>query len=99
MKANIKKYIAVTLLVALVVVVASCRKSRYCHCVSGNYTIVINADTVTRADTAVVNVDRGMKCDHILNLTFRTKDQGPVILTERDVTCVELDVDTVKTLP
>ena len=94
-----KRIIPILLITVAIVLVASCKKSRYCHCVSDNYTIVINADTVTRADTAVVNVDRGMKCEGIKQMNFRTKDEGPVVYTNRDVTCVELDVDTVEFLP
>ncbi|MBP5548196.1 MAG: hypothetical protein J6X58_04820 [Bacteroidales bacterium] len=93
-----KIFVAVAI-VSLVLTVGACKKSRYCHCVSDYYTIVINADTVSRADTAVVNVDRSMKCEHIKELTFRTKDEGPVVLTDREVKCVELDVDTVRVLP
>lgn len=94
-----RRVIAIIVAVVVIFAVGACKKSRYCHCVSDNYTIVINADTVTRADTAVVNVDRGMKCDHINEMTFRTKDTGPVIYTVRKVKCNELDVDTVAVLP
>lgn len=86
-------------LVAAVVLVASCKKSRYCHCVSDNYTIVINSDTVTRADSAIVNVDKGMKCEYIKEMTFRTKDEGPVVYNDREVRCIELDADTISKLP
>lgn len=96
---KIRKILPVLLLLAAILVVAGCKKSRYCHCVSGNYTIVINSDTVTRADTAVVNVDRSMKCEGIKMMNFRTRDEGPVVYTNREVTCVELEVDTVATLP
>ncbi|MCR4817250.1 MAG: hypothetical protein K5842_08760 [Bacteroidales bacterium] len=96
---NKKKVMAVVATIMIVVMVGACKKSRYCHCVSDSYTIVINADTVSRRDTAVVNVDRGMKCDHILEMTFRTKDEGPVVYTDRSVVCQELDVDTVRVLP
>ena len=96
---KIRKILPVLVVAMVVVLVASCKKSRYCHCVSDNYTIVINADTVTRADTAVVNVDRGMKCECIKQMNFRTKDEGPVVYTNRSVKCVELEVDTVAVLP
>ena len=96
---NTKKIIVAIAVVAIVATVASCKKSRYCHCISDQYTIVINADTVTRGDTAVVNVDRGMKCESITEMTFRTKDEGPVVYTVRKVDCKELDMDTVATIP
>ncbi len=96
---NKKRLLAIVAAVVVILSVAACKKSRYCHCVSDNYTIVINADTVTRADTAVVNVERSMKCDHIYEMTFRTKDTGPVVYTVRKVKCSELDVDTVSVLP
>ena len=96
---NTKKILPVLLLSAAVILVAACKKSRYCHCVSDKYTIVINSDTVVRADTAVVNVDRSMNCEGIKMMNFRTMDVGPVIYTNREVKCIELDVDTVKVLP
>ncbi|MBQ6652224.1 MAG: hypothetical protein IJM81_02345 [Prevotella sp.] len=89
----------VILAVAAVVLVAACKKSRYCHCVSDNYTIVINSDTVTRADSAIVNVDRGLDCESIKQMNFRTRDEGNVIYTDRKVTCVELNYDTMYALP
>lgn len=94
-----KKILPILLVSAAIILVAACKKSRYCHCVSENYTIVINSDTVVRADTAVVNVDRAMKCEGIKIMNFRTKDEGPVVYTDREVKCIELDVDTVKVLP
>ncbi|MBR6417567.1 MAG: hypothetical protein IKS36_02030 [Bacteroidales bacterium] len=94
-----KKILPILLVSAAIILVAACKKSRYCHCVSDNYTIVINSDTVVRADTAVVNVDRAMKCEGIKIMNFRTKDEGPVVYTDREVKCIELDVDTVKVLP
>lgn len=97
MKSN-KIFFLLAIAVA-VILVASCKKSRYCHCTSDNYTIVINSDTVTRGDTAVVSIDRGMKCEYIKEMRFRTKDEGSVVYTDRPVTCIELDVDTVSVLP
>lgn len=94
-----KKILPILLVSAAIILVAACKKSRYCHCVSDNYTIVINSDTVVRTDTAVVNVDRAMKCEGIKIMNFRTKDEGPVVYTDREVKCIELDVDTVKVLP
>lgn len=94
-----KKIFLVLILAVAVALVAACKKSRYCHCVSDKYTIIINADTVNRADTAVVNVDRSMKCEGIKVMKFRTRDEGPVVYTDRSVTCTELDVDTVSVLP
>lgn len=96
---NFKKILPVLLVSAAIILVAACKKSRYCHCVSDSYTIVINSDTVTRADTAVVNVDRSMNCEGIKIMNFRTKDEGPVVYTDREVKCIELDVDTVRVLP
>ena len=97
MKSN-KIFFLLAIAVA-VILVASCKKSRYCHCTSDNYTIVINSDTVTRGDTAVVSIDRGMKCEYIKEMRFRTKDEGSEVCTDRPVTCIELDVDTVTVLP
>lgn len=94
-----KKILFVLVLTAAVVLVAACKKSRYCHCTSDNYTIVINADTVTRADSAIVNVDKGMDCEAISMMNFRTRDEGNVTYTDRSVKCVELFYDTMFALP
>lgn len=96
---KLKKIFLVLILTAAVVLVAACKKSRYCHCVSDQYTIVINSDTVVRGDTAIVNVDRALECEVIKKMNFRTRDEGNVIYTDRDVVCVELFYDTMYALP
>ena len=54
-------------LVALMVLTVSCKKSRYCHCIGETYQKVQSTgDTIDFADTVVINVDRSMRCDHIL---------------------------------
>lgn len=84
---KIRNIIIPILLVAVVVVFAACKKSRYCHCVS----------TTGDPDTVVVNIDRSMKCDNIMELTFRRKEEGQTTYTVQKVDCVELDVDTAVT--
>jgi hypothetical protein len=47
----------------------------------------------------VVNVDRGMKCEHILELGIeRIKDGLPVVTTQK-VDCTELEAENVTTIP
>ncbi|MBP5516316.1 MAG: hypothetical protein J6X86_05130 [Bacteroidales bacterium] len=84
-----RKIIPILVCVALVVFFMACKKSRYCHCVT----------TEGAADTVVVNVDRGMKCEHILELGIDKLQDGEYVTTLQKVDCVELDMDTVATIP
>ena len=88
------------LLIAVVFTIAACKKSRYCHCISESYQYVSLDDvTHTVADTVVVNVDRGFKCSHILELGIQELKNGEYVTATRKVDCVELDKDTVATIP
>lgn len=95
-----RRILIAILLVAVVVTVAACKKSRYCHCISESYTSVRPDSTVvTIADTVVVNVDRGFKCDHIIEMGIQELKNGEYVTTTRKVDCRELDVDNVVTIP
>ena len=95
------KILFVLVLAVVVGLFVACKKSRYCHCASESYTLVINTDTVTRADTAVINVDRDMDCEGIKKMNFRTRDEenANVIYNDRNVTCVELKYTSMHGLP
>ncbi len=84
------KKIAILAVIAVVVVAFSaCKKSRNCYCTT----------TEGAPDTVVVNVDRGMKCDHILELGIeRIQDGSPVVTTQK-VSCTELEAETVTVIP
>ena len=95
-----KKIVFLLAIVALLVVFGACKKSRYCHCISESYTSVRPDSTVvTIADTVVVNVDRGFKCDHIIEMGIQELKNGEYVTTTRKVDCRELDVDNVVTIP
>lgn len=95
------KKILYTILVAAIVIVAfaACKKSRYCYCTTKE----------GEPDTVVVNVDRSMKCDRILEMGFERLDtirnaEGEIewiyVSTTQKVKCKELDTDTtVVTIP
>jgi hypothetical protein len=86
---NTRRILSVILIMAVIGAIGACKKNRYCHCVT----------TEGAADTVVVNVDRGMKCEHILELGFERLVEGQSETTTQKVDCVELDVDTVATIP
>lgn len=87
-------------LVALMVLTVSCKKSRYCHCIGETYQKVQSTgDTIDFADTVVINVDRSMRCDHILYMGVEELKDGEYVTTTRQVDCKELDMDTVVTIP
>lgn len=97
---KIRKILAIIAVIAVVVSLASCKKSRFCHCISDSYTTVaLNGDTVVVADTTVVNVDRGFKCDHIVEMGFQKLQDGEYVTATRKVDCKELDVENVTTIP
>lgn len=83
------KILAIVAIVAVVLSLAACKKSRYCHC------ITIEGEP----DTVVVNVDRSMRCSHILEMGFERTINGQVEVTVQKVSCHELDEDTVATIP
>ncbi len=95
-----KKIAVALLLLAVVVTLGACKKSRFCHCISESYTTV-TPDSVrhTVADTVVVNVDRSFKCNHLLELGIQELKNGEYVTSTRKVDCVELDVDNVTTIP
>ena len=84
-----KRILYFIVIVAVIAAVGACKKNRYCHCIT----------TEGSADTVVVNVDRGMKCEHILELGIERLVDGQSETTTQKVNCVELDVDTVATIP
>lgn len=84
-----KKILAVVAMVALVACVGACKKVRYCHCVA----------TEGDPDTIVINVDRSMKCSHIKEYGYQRLINGQWETTVNKVKCVELDDDTVATIP
>lgn len=86
---KIKKIIPLLVAALIVVSVASCRKNRYCYCVAKE----------GAPDTVVVNVDRSMKCDHILEMGLERIINGEEVVTVQKVACEELDVDTLATIP
>lgn len=95
-----KKIFTAILLAAVVVAFAACKKSRYCHCVSESYqSVALDGSTSTVADTVVVNVDRGFKCEHLLELGVQELKNGEYVTSTRKVDCLELDMDTVVTIP
>lgn len=84
-----RRIIALLLAVTVLVTVASCKKNRFCHCVT----------TEGDPDTVVVTIDRGMKCEHILQLGIEVRQEGQAVNKIQNVSCVELDMDTVATIP
>ena len=88
---NMKKKIFVISAVAVVVLTfAACKKSRFCYCTTKE----------GEPDTLVVNVDRSMKCDHIVELGVERLQDGVPVVTTQKVSCKELDTDTtVITIP
>ncbi len=95
-----RRFIIAVLLVAVIFTLGACKKSRYCHCISESYQYVsLDGVTHTIADTVVVNVDRGFKCAHILELGIQELKNGEYVTSTRKVDCVELDVDNVTTIP
>ncbi len=84
-----RKVIVLLGLVAILVVFGACKKSRYCHCVTKE----------GEPDTVVVNVDRSMRCHHIIELGFERLQDGEPVVTTQKVYCIELDDDTVATIP
>lgn len=87
MKKKILVILAVTVVVAAF---ASCKKSRFCYCTTKE----------GDPDTLVVNVDRSMKCDHIVELGVERLQDGVPVVTTQKVSCKELDTDTtVVTIP
>lgn len=95
-----KRIIVILLLAAVVVTIGACKKSRYCHCISESYqSIALDGSTSTVADTVVVNVDRGFKCEHLTDLGVQELKNGEYVVSTRKVDCLELDMDTVVTIP
>jgi hypothetical protein len=95
-----KRILVILLLAAVVVTMGACKKSRYCHCISESYqNIALDGSTSTVADTVVVNVDRGFKCEHLKELGLQELKNGEYVTSTRKVDCLELDMDTVVTIP
>lgn len=95
-----KRILVILLLAAVVVTIGACKKSRYCHCISESYqSIALDGSTSTVADTVVVNVDRGFKCEHLTDLGVQEQKNGEYVVSTRKVDCLELDMDTVVTIP
>lgn len=95
-----KRILVILLLAAVVVTMGACKKSRYCHCISESYqSIALDGSTSTVADTVVVNVDRGFKCEHLIELGLQELKNGEYVTSTRKVDCLELDMDTVVTIP
>lgn len=97
---KIKKTAIILVLVALVATFGACKKSRYCHCISESYqSIALDGSTASVADTVVVNVDRGFKCEHLIEMGIQELKNGEYVTSTRKVDCLELDMDTVSTIP
>lgn len=97
---KLNKILFVSLALLLVVALGACKKSRYCHCISDSYQVTsLDGEVHTVADTTVVNVDRSMRCEHIKELGFERSAEGVPTIDVRKVDCIELDVDTVSTIP
>lgn len=94
---NRKKIFLVLLILAVTVSLGACKKNRFCHCISESYQSIQNGDTNTVADTTVVNIDRGMKCENIYEMGVEVLKDGVPQVTTLKVNCTELDVDTVVT--
>lgn len=91
---KLNKLFPVLLIVILTVSLASCKKNRFCHCISESYnTIASNGDTNLVADTVVVNVDRGMKCENIYEMGVEVPHEGIPQIQTRKFDCKELDID------
>ena len=86
---KIKNILALLAVIAVVAAVGACKKSRYCHCIT----------TEGDPDTVVVNVDRSMRCNHILEMGIESLQDGESVTLIQKVSCVELDEDTVATIP
>lgn len=95
-----RRILVALLLIAVVFTLGACKKSRYCHCISDSYQYIsLDGETHTIADTVVVNVDRGFKCEHILEMGLQELKNGEYVTSTRKVDCVELDVENVTTIP
>ncbi len=82
------------LAVMLLVLCYSCEKSRYCYCTT---------QETEMPDTVIWNLDRGLKCDHLMKLgTEETvtvegennQDYTEQVMVVYNYTCFELDRDT-----
>ncbi|MBP5189495.1 MAG: hypothetical protein J6031_01100 [Bacteroidales bacterium] len=97
---KLKRIVTLFVFVAVLTFFGACKKSRYCHCISDSYqAISLDGSTNTVADTVVVNVDRGFKCEHLIEMGFQELKNGEYVTSTRKVDCVELDVETVTTIP
>ena len=95
-----KRLFTILLMLAIVFTLGACKKSRYCHCISESYTqISLDGIEHTVADTVVVNVDRGFRCEHIIELGIQELKNGEYVTSTRKVDCGELDVENVTTIP
>ena len=95
-----RKIFLLLAVVALTLSVGACKKSRYCHCISDSYVVVsIDGESHNVADTVVVNIDRGMKCEYLREMGVEELKNGEVVTSLRNFDCVELDMDTVTTIP
>lgn len=84
-----KKLLPLIALAALLLAFGACKKSRNCYCVT----------TEGSPDTMVVNVDRGMKCEHILEMGIERIHEGETEVVVQKVSCTELEAETVTTIP
>lgn len=90
-----KKIVAALFAMALLVAIGACKKSRYCLCTTTDAAV---------PDTTIVNIDRGMKCKNIANMTsirqLQTLSADSLHVETHEVvenyaySCVELDEDT-----
>lgn len=85
-----KSLYIVAAFVLVAATLGACQKSRYCRCI---------ATTDNVSDTVIVNVDRSMKCEHILSMGTEATQDGEVVTSVRDVTCTKIHKDTVPTIP
>ena len=85
-----KKRTIIILAVLALICVVSCQKSRYCRCISTE---------IDPNDTVILNLDRAMKCDHIMTMGKEAIVNGEQEVVSYTYSCTEIDKDTVPTIP
>ncbi len=98
---KIKRILAVAVVATLVVTMAACKKNRFCHCVTLDSYIdsSVPGMPVEKHDTTVITVERSMKCDHLKEVGLERLIDGAPRVTTEAVSCIEIDADSVPTIP
>ena len=84
-----KKILSFVAVMVLLLAFGACKKNRNCFCTTKE----------GAPDTVVVNVDHGMKCEHILELGIERIQDGLPVVTTQKVDCTELEAENVTTIP